>query len=525
MDIFEFCHHSSFWAKVDSWYPLKQDEIFKQTKNAIILPVSKFFNLEEKSMILDNFMLTPKRCYNSKEIRNHICRYLNYFERFYDKEHELLFYMYSIKFRIDIGTPVASGVYNPYTLDEFLYDIKTYILSESMYRKTWLMVEHNYELELNYKNKTNEGLQYADRHGKYLMEISLFQNILIPIVMHYVYKNKIMSSEVVNDLLFNIYNWLIDVYTNKDIMDKRGLQPADIYSKLYETSITTMNSHYKTNKTLWDISNIRGFCPTINANDAVNTVLMQVMPKYTFEGNMITYNISSVRNNIKYNIDIKYEYDYIPLSSSKRDGEDNTSQLDKYENHCQKTDEELILQNHFRANKVMDMIINFGGYVSQDEIDFYRKELTRNGQYLVNRFQQNLVNNMFSRFFGDTVSINSINGDQYIALIVIAKRILLRDGMILLPYIISSSIIRISTRTSLCKKELMKIEQSEYYNDLLKKYNGNEKIVKQFFSLVATTLSSGFKIIDYDNPDNNGKEVVMESDIIIDELLRFILAV
>ena len=348
---------------------------------------------------------------------------------------------------------------------------------------------------------------------------------MIPIVMHYVYKNKIMSSEVVNDLLFNIYNWLIDVYTNKDIMNRRGLQPADIYSKLYETSITTMNSHYKTNKTLWDISNIRGFCPTINANDAVNTVLMQVMPKYTFEGNMITYNISSVRNNIKYNIDIKYEYDYIPLSSSKRDGEDNTSQLDKYENHCQKTDEELILQNHFRANKVMDMIINFGGYVSQDEIDFYRKELTRNGQYLVNRFQQNLVNNMFSRFFGDTVSINSINGDQYIALIVIAKRILLRDGMILLPYIISSSIIRISTRTSLCKKELMKIEQSEYYNDLLKKYNGNEKIVKQFFSLVATTLSSGFKIIDYDNPDNNGKEVVMESDIIIDELLRFILAV
>ena len=132
---------------------------------------------------------------------------------------------------------------------------------------------------------------------------------------------------------------------------------------------------------------------------------------------------------------------------------------------------------------------------------------------------------MFYKFFGDTVSINSINGDDYITLIIIAKRILLRDGMKLLPYIISSNVVRISTRTPLCKKELMKIEQSEYYNDLLKKYNGNEKTIKQFLSLVATTLSSGFKVIDYDNPEINGEEVVMESDILIDEMMRFILAV
>jgi hypothetical protein len=132
---------------------------------------------------------------------------------------------------------------------------------------------------------------------------------------------------------------------------------------------------------------------------------------------------------------------------------------------------------------------------------------------------------MYYRFFGDTVSINSINGDQYITLMIIAKRLLLKNGMKLLPYIISSKVVRISTRTSLCKKELMKIEQSEYYNDLLRKYNGNEKIIKQFLSLIATTLSSGFKIIDYDNSQYNNYEVVMESDILIDELMRFILAI
>ena len=524
MDIFEYCHNPSYWVEVDNWYPLQGEEYFRQTRNAIILPVSEFYGVDS-SVMLDNFMLTPKRCYNSDEIRLHICRYLNYFERFYDKEHELLFYIYRIKALMDIGVTTECG-YRQYTMDEFKNDIKTYILSESIYKKTWRMVEDNYQLELNYKNKSNEGLQYSDRHGKYLMEISIFMNILIPLMMHFVYKNRITSTDVINELIFNIYNWLFDIYIDQNAMAKRGLQPADIYSKLYETSITTMESHYKTNGTLWDMSAIRGYSPTINANDAVNIVIMQVMPKYTFKGNVITYNITSVRNNIKYNIsDISYEYDYVSLSSSKRDGEDNTSQFDKFEAHLQKTDEGLVIQNDYRAKRIMQNIVSIGGDVSDEEIKFYRDELTKNGQFLINRFQQNLINNMFYKFFGDTVSINSINGDQYITLIIIAKRLLLKKGMKLLPYIISSSVTRISTRTSLCKKEIMKIEQSEYYNELLRKYNGNEKIIKSFLSLIATTLSSGFRIIDYDNKDYNGIEVVMESDIIIDEMIRFILEV
>ena len=53
MDIFEFCHDPSFWAEVDSWYPSNEDDIIvKQTRNALILPVSKFYGLENNSMVL-----------------------------------------------------------------------------------------------------------------------------------------------------------------------------------------------------------------------------------------------------------------------------------------------------------------------------------------------------------------------------------------------------------------------------------------------------------------------------------------
>ena len=73
---------------------------------------------------------------------------------------------------------------------------------------------------------------------------------------------------------------------------------------------------------------------------------------------------------------------------------------------------------------------------------------------------------------------------------------------------------------------------ADYTNDVLsvkdfnpmspqRKYN----IDLSFNNVIFSSNSGEFKIIDYDNPQNNGKEVVMESDILIDELLRFILSV
>ena len=526
MELHELLNSPIFLPKVDEWYPRKEEEIFTQCKNAIILPVSEFFGIE-KSKVLDSFMLTPKRCYNSDEVRFHICMYLNYFERYFDHEHELLFYIFRMKQLMDTGFIDNTGnLIRSYTLADFYNDIKTYILSDSMYNKAWAMVEYNYQLDLNYKNKSNEGLQYNNQHGKYFMEMSLFMNMLIPLIMHFVYRNKIMSTEKIHEIIFTVYNWLFEVYVDFEKMEKRGLKPADMYAKLYETASTTMQSHYKTNKILWTISEIRGYSPTINANDAINTTIMQVMPKYTYNGNIVSYNISSVRNNIKYNIsDISYEFDYSSLSSSKRDGEDNTSQFDKFEAHLIKTDESLLLQNDFRCEKIMESIISKFGPFEQDEIDFYKKELTKHGRPVINKFQQNLVNNMFYRYFGDTVSINSINADQYIILMIAGKRYMLNSGMRLLPYIFSSNIIQISSRTTLCKKELIKLEQSEYYNEIQKKYSGDDRKIKQIQALIATMLSSKFQVIDYYDQTINRMDIKMESDILIDELLRFIIQI
>ena len=59
----------------------------------------------------------------------------------------------------------------------------------------------------------------------------------------------------------------------------------------------------------------------------------------------------------------------------------------------------------------------------------------------------------------------------------------------------------------------------------MRKYNGDEKKIKQILALVATMLSSKFQVIDYYNKDIDGMDIKMESDILIDEVLRFIIQV
>lgn len=510
INLFQFCKSDDFWTKIDNWIPVNQsDIIFKNVKNAIILPVSEFYGVEP-SIAFDSFMVVnAKRCYNTDEVRDHICQYMNYFEKYYDKDHELLLYYYRIKQMIDFGVIDNQGNTYEYTREEFINDIRKYILSDSIYSKVGKMNEDNYSLDLCYKNRLNEALQYTNKHGKYFMEISVMMNMLIPIIMHYMYKKQITSE--IECFILTIYNFLFDRYTD-----------ADMYNKLYETTNTTILNDYKHNTTLWNMSAIRGMDPTINSLEAVNTTIIQVMPKYKYNSNIIMYNLTSIRNMIKFTVtDIGYEYDFISLSSSKRDGEDNTSQFDKFEAHLIKSDESLYLQNKFNSEKTMEIIEQKFGPFDDKEIDFYISELTKNGKTVINNFQRKLISNMFFKYFGDTISVNQINVRDYIKLMISAKRILTSSGMIILPYVISSRVMRLVTRNSINKKETMKLESSEFYDAIKQKYR-NPKIEKQILGTIAIILSSDFEVIDYQDSEINGRKLITISDYIIDEILMYI---
>ncbi|MGL5330903.1 MAG: hypothetical protein ACRDD7_16690 [Peptostreptococcaceae bacterium] len=484
---------------VDDWVPLEQDIIFKHTKGAVILPVSRYYEVENAES-LDYFRIA-KKSHNSEDMRQHCTHYLNYFTKFYDPECELLSIFFKLKYLMDLE--------DGYTKDAFLYDIDRYILSQSILYKITLMNRDNYTLSLNYINKKEPGLQYNNKHASIMMKISLLMNILIPLIGHFAETRKIN----INLFALEVFDKVLHLYDD-----------VDIYNKLYETSSSNVTRTKKYHSVIWGKQDIRGKNTTTHTLDSVQNIVLNMMPKYCYNGNLVSLNFSSIKNNIGFQItNIGYEFDFIPLSSSKRD-EDNNSEFDKFESYLTKQDESLYIQNKVNCQSTMKHLENVYGNFTQEEVDFYIKELSVDNKIIMNNFQKEIIFNLFYKYFGDPESIKAINRDDYVKLMLMAKNILQANNMVILPYIISSKINRLVLRKNINKKELSKLESSPYFSHIVNKYK-NEKILKQILSIIATILSSEFQIVDFQDEYLHGKPVETIAEIISEEVLMYTLLI
>lgn len=198
------------------------------------------------------------------------------------------------------------------------------------------------------------------------------------------------------------------------------------------------------------------------------------------------------------------------------------SEFDKFESYTTKADSSLQSQNEIACQEAMQLIRQRFGPFDKDEINFFKKRLAADsGQVKINSLQKMLIFNLFYKYFSDVATTNCINLDDYITLILAARRILEENGMYLLAAIVSSKVVRLATRKSVNKKELTKLESSELYEAIRNKYR-NEKIEKQILSIIAAMLSSDFEYIDYQDPDINGKRIIVTSEIASEEVLMYV---
>ena len=491
---------------VDEWEPEPEDRIFKTTKGALILPVSQYYGIPNNDNF-NTFVLSTKRCYNGTTMLEHLPHYMNYFEKFYDQDHELLMIMYKIKYLIDYQ--------EGYTKEMFFNDINKYIMSDSIIAKASMMNEDNYTLNLDskkYRNDKNPTLQYNDKHAKILMWLSLMMNMMIPLLTHFIYVNRITNT---NQFLKEEYDNILQ-YIN-DVMN------VSIITKLQATASSNILKDSKDNKKLWEMQDIRSVSTTTHSIESVDNILLNIIPKYRYDKNIVSLNYSSIRNSNKYQVTaIGYEYNYVALSASKRDLENN-SELDKFESYSTKQNEALIIQNKCQSEKTMEYIEYKFGPFDPQEILFYKERLKDENGEIINSFQKDLVFYLFFKYFGEPEACYSIKKDDYVKLIIAAKRLLLSNNMIALPYIISSKIERTNTRKSINKREMLKLEASPYYEQIRQKYR-SDKIEKYILMIIATILASEFRIIDYENKEIDSKKLNKTKliDMINEEVMMYV---
>lgn len=272
------------FVPVDIWKPSSEEDIiFKPGRGSIRIPVTSLFQITDPSKeSLDIFILSSKRCYNGDIVKCHISKYMNYFEKYYDTDHELLWMIARIKCNIDL---IPS-----YTKEQFRYDIDRLILSESICMKAIRMNCDNYGLKLDekkYKNEKNPSLIYSDRHAKIILWMSLLMNMIIPLATHFIYINKIVNA---NEFLLWIFDSII------------SMTDVDIYNKFYETSSSNVNRSAKKHERLWNKQDIRGKDTVTHSIESVQNIILNIMPKYTYDKNIISFNYTSINMNVHYQV-------------------------------------------------------------------------------------------------------------------------------------------------------------------------------------------------------------------------------
>lgn len=491
IDVLEFVNRI---PKIDNWEADPSTTIFTTTKNFIIAPVSQTLQLVSES--LDLFLIRSKKCYNNEVLRTHFCRILNYFEAFFDTEKEYLSNMSRIKYMIDF-IPM-------YDKASFIRDLRVYILGNSIKSKVGKLIEYNYQLDLKYSN-ISAPLQYNNTHAKYLLEMSILMDLVIPLITHFGSKKRV---EEIDELLLDVYDIILYMF------------PGDMFSKMYETSYSNVGKSEYKNAPLWDKQDIRGKDVVTHSRDNVDNIMLNIMPKYAFDRNVVALNYTSIHKNTGCQItDIGYEYSYVSLSSSKRDGDENSSEFDKYESSIVKNSEAIYLQSKVNSAETIKTIDSLFGPFSDEEIVFYREKLRNSQNNYINNFQKQLIFNIFYKYFGDPQAIYAIKrvSTDYIKLMLAAKKILMNNYMIIMPYVISGKVEKIVTRKTINKREEREMKVSPYYPHLLNKYR-DERIIQQILSTFATVISSTFRIVDFDNPELDGKIIDTIPSIVLEEL-------
>jgi len=481
--------------KMDSWEIPKQDALVTNVRNLIIMPITNVLGCQSDT--LDMFVIRPKKCYNSQVVRDHICLVDNYFEKYFDPDKELLMVIARIKYMIDNWAG--------YTKEAFIHDIRNYILCESIKQKVRKLADYNYALELSYKNLT-ASLQYTDEHAKTLLMMSIFMNFVIPLITHFANKNR---EPEIDEFIMDVYDDILTMYD------------TNIFSKLFETSYSNVSKSEYKNAPLWMKQDIRGKDSVTHSRDSVDNIILNIMPKYAFDRNIVALNYTSIQKNTSCQIlDIGYEFGFVPLSSSKRDADsDNaSSEFDKYEASILKTSEALAIQNQVNCEETMNTIRSQYGPFDPNEITFQRNRLKNAEGSFINGFQKQLIYNIFYKYFGDVEAIKSIQpATDYIEMMLAAKKILLENHMIIMPYVISAKVEKLVPRKSINKKEEKELLQSPYYPMLIDKYK-SDKIINNILGTLATVISSSFRIIDYHNPAIDGKKIDTIPSIVMEEL-------
>lgn len=528
------------------WKPTKDDIIVEPDNGNMIFHFE--YNMPEPNTLgkYDIFIIKKKAYCNFLDT---LCRYFNFFIKFYDPEEEFRMAYLRIKYTIDklklFDLDKFDGDADAATdaLITFIYDT---IFTDEIIANINKMCEENCIDDIEgsnpeqrkYKGQEDlhlESLEYTNQHIRIMHKISFGMKIIAPIMLHFHSRNFIKVTKE-DEIYFKFYKRLFNIFNEATDTDPG----VDLYNKLYVTVKNKVYESRRTNMTIFNNYDIYGE----DTDLLVHRILMgsfisDAMFKLTFpetwdytEGKFKENPAGFIKVVIKKQLEVYrkkvYEKDLCEVTNSTSD--DGLSTMDKMQMQLEKLDEGIITITDVNIETTMKKIRErLDVEITTDEVQYYMKNMK-----LDNKLQNNLILAYFADDFGTFRDMQSLTRIDYIILILlIKKQLILENGYeanefveaAKLPYILTGNVAnKISTRIIRNNKFLAKLESSELYIKLVtQKYRLLEQIQPNFIkSTLSSFINTQFTYCAYEAPELLGTPIEYSEDRIADELLVFL---
>nr|DAK52819.1 MAG TPA: hypothetical protein [Caudoviricetes sp.] len=515
------------------WKPDKKDLICEQDGKLIVCHFEKVFGHDEKLSIYDRFLIG--RDSYVKQL-DQIIRYINFFMSEYDTDNELVTAYLKIKFAVDKEN--AFDAEDLMSYKAFLYDI---LFTNSMIDKINYMVEENYlddievsEDDKKYSKDTKkylESLEFTNNHIQILLKISIAIKIMVPVLFHFIQKNKLKSNE--EDFLYNFYDELFNLFgfsttwtlydsNNKVketnipdikvkeysalnkvpiILNDRGYEcefiddetgevchflkkRINMYNKLYAYVKTKVSENEVNNSKMYDQRAIFGDDLVNVINYFVKKILIaDTMMKYKFnevwdkttksyKENIVGFNKTVVKYQLMYYLKAQYIKNPSEITSTKNS--EGLSSVDKFLMNQNKIDEGSVILSEINIKCTISMIRELIDVpLSEEEIQYYMDN------HKPDYIQVQLVYAYYTKFFGSYRDLNLLRFRDYIILLLLLKKKLLIDlgyeedvdgelHYAALPYIISGNVLdKVNTRIIRNNTFITELFNNSDYNELM----------------------------------------------------------
>ena len=507
--------------KIDTWTRKNEEDAYATSdgKN-LLLNIEKIIPNSIKRMpkeyldglnFMKTFIIERKLFFKKTDL---ICQYIDYFIEFFDPEKELPLVYLSLKEVIDSNIKTL-------TMQEFLKLLTMRFFHDTQIKKhIYELVEYNYDLDVTIDEKTGrvfEGLyDFNNEEAKVLLAISVFMKFVIPITSQYINTTDMYTADELNSLVTSVF---VEAFYRMG--DYKDVEADEVLVKLYKFTETKILKHYGVHSVLWNQQcALRGLTESMHVDTIlIKHLLSNNMFKFKFDNNIISFLKSIVETQLICTIN-KLKYKANPVKIETEKNYNGLSGIDKLEQSMAKLDETMIIRCERAIEYEFNRLEKELGEIDGEEHAYYMEHFL-----LTCPFHKMIVDYFFAKEFGGYTELKNVSAEQYVDLVIYAKRKTKLQGYKELPDLISSNMEgKMSQRLLQNSKYITKYSSSETYQDLknnkYKCLNGyNETAI---LDIASKTLNNVFVYVDYDNQERTGEQIEFNEDIISDEIFNFV---